>query len=479
MEKPDIKMFFSKLSLIIKEFAYYNRKSKGEEEKMKRKWLSCLLAVALSAGMLAACGQKSATEEEVKVDSEKAGRTPHDEVEGEITFTAWGSDAELETDQKVLDAFQEEYPNVKVNFEPINDDYLTKVETMMLAGEAPDVIYGHPKYFQKWASQDLLLDLTDYFNNNEQFQDESVYATNLYEAFKYKDKMVATVNGADTYLLFYNQDLFDEAGVPYPTEDWTWDDFMDACEKLTQDKDGDGEIDQYAISANRGHEQLQTWMAAFGGQLYDDVDNPTEVLADSEENQEALQLWYDLIYKYGYAPDAEGEEMITGGFDGGKVAMDIDGVYQCVYRSGVDFNMGLASLPMEDENSHYISLMAGYCIPKTTEYPEAAWALASFMQEQKGQEVLASTGLITTVNKEVAKSDAVINMEGAPDNHILRVTSLDNAVNADAKLTNWQETLDTVWTPVIDQLWNGDLTVKETLDEIQTGLEEMLDQGKE
>ena len=70
-------------------------------------------------------------------------------------------------------------------------------------------------------------------------------------------------------------------------------------------------------------------------------------------------------------------------------------------------------------------------------------------------------------------------MEGAPDNHILRVTSLDNAVNADAKLTNWQETLDTVWTPVIDQLWNGDLTVKETLDEIQTGLEEMLDQGKE
>lgn len=446
---------------------------------MKKRWISCLLTAALGAGLLmSGCsGDADSTQKEVQVDSETAGTTPPEEVEGEITFTAWGSDEEIATDQEVLDAFQEEYPNVKVDFEVINDDYQTKVETMMLAGEAPDVIYGHPKYFQKWANQDLLLDLTDYFNNNEQFQDDSVYATNIYEAFKYDDKMVATVNGADTFLLFYNQDLFDEAGVPYPTEDWTWDDFLDACEKLTIDKDGDGETDQYAITNSKGWEQVSAYMAAFGGQVYDDMDNPTEVIVDSEENKEALQMWYDLVYKYGYAPDAAGSEFVTGGFDGGQIAMDVDGVYQCVYRSGVDFNMGLASLPMEDENSHYVSLMAGYCIPKTTKYPEAAWALASFMQEKKGQEILASTGLITTVDKEVAQSDAVINMEGAPDNHILRVTSLDNAINVDAKLPNWQETIDTVWTPAIDQLYNGDLTVDETLDGLQSGYEDMLSQN--
>lgn len=444
-----------------------------------KKVMSCLLVLGMTVSMiLTGCGNGSGSDASTTTDAKTAGTTPHDEVEGEITFTAWGSDAELETDQAVLDAFAEEYPNVTVNFEPINDDYQTKVETMMIAGDAPDVIYGHPKYFQKWASQDLLLDLQPYFDNTEEFSDDSVYATNLYEAFKYDDKMVATVNGADTFLLFYNQDLFDEAGVPYPTEDWTWDDFLEACEKLTIDKDGDGEIDQYAITAGKGHEQIQAYMAAFGGQLYDDVDNPTEVTVNSEKNKEALQMWYDLIFKYGYAPDAEGSEVVTGGFDGGQVAMDVDGVYQCVYRSGVDFNMGLASLPMEDENSHYVSLMAGYCIPKTTKYPEAAWALASFMQEQKGQEILASTGLITTVNKEVASSDAVINMEGAPENHILRVTSLDNALNVDAKLTNWQETIDNVWQPAIDRLYNQDQDVDQTLSELQSGLEEMLDSGK-
>ncbi len=446
---------------------------------MKRKVVSVLLAVAMAVGVLAGCGSSkssdtSSTKKEAEIDPKTAGTTPHDEVEGEITFAAWGSDAELETDQAVLDAFQKEYPNVKVNFEPINDDYKTKVETMMLAGDAPDVIYGHPKYFQEWSKMGLLLDLQPYFDNNEQFQNESVYATNLYEAFKYDGDMMSTVNGADTFLLFYNKDLFDAAGVPYPTDDWTWDDFLAACDKLTVDTDGDGKTDQYAISAGKGREQITAYMAAFGGNLYDDVNNPTEVKVDSEENKEALQMWYDLIYKYGYAPDAEGSEVVSGGFDGGQVAMDLDGVYQCVYRSGVDFNMGLAALPMEKENSHYVSLMAGYCVPKTTKYPEAAWALASFMQEKKGQEILASTGLITTVDKDVASSDAVINMEGAPDNHILRVTSLENAVNVDPKLPNWDETADTVWTPAIDKLYNGDQDVEATLKELQNGLEEML-----
>ena len=96
------------------------------------------------------------------------------------------------------------------------------------------------------------------------------------------------------------------------------------------------------------------------------------------------------------------------------------------------------------------------------------------MQEKEGQEILASTGLITTVDKDVASSDAVINMEGAPDNHILRVTSLDNAVNVDAKLPNWTETMDMVWQPAIDKLYNGDVTVEEALEEIQAGLEEKL-----
>ena len=134
---------------------------------------------------------------------------------------------------------------------------------------------------------------------------------------------------------------------------------------------------------------------------------------------------------------------------------------------------------MQDENSHYVSLMAGYCIPKTTQNFDAAWALASFMQKAAGQRVLASTGLITTVNMEVAASDEVIGMEGAPENHVLRVTSLEGAVNVDAKLPNWQETLDSVWSPAIDALYAGNASVDETLETLQSGLEQKLEEAKQ
>ncbi len=399
------------------------------------------------------------------------------ELSGTIVFSTWGSDAEIETDRQVIEAFNKQYPNITVNLEVYNDAYLTKVETMMAAGTAPDVIYGHPKYFMKWASEGLICDLTERFNATEEFWDEDVYATNLYDAFTYDGKMVATVNGADTFLLFYNMDLFDEAGVDYPADDWTWDDFTAACAKLTQDKDGDGYTDQYAITTGKSHEQIEAYMAAFGGHLFDDVNAPTEVTVESEKNKKALQFWYDQIFANGYAPDDSGSEIVTGGFDGGQIAMDVDGVYQCVYRSGVDFRLGLAHLPMQDEDSHYVSLMAGYCIPKSTKNFDAAWALASFMQQEAGQRGLASTGLITTVNKVVAASDEVIGMKGAPDNHILRVTSLDNAVNVDAKLPNWQETLDSVWGPAIDALYAGNATVDETLATLQAGLEQKLEEA--
>ena len=401
------------------------------------------------------------------------------ELSGTVVFSTWGSDAEIETDRQVIEAFNKQYPNVTVDLEVYNDAFLTKVETMMAAGTAPDVIYGHPKYFMKWASEDLICDLTEQFNATEEFWDEDVYATNIYDAFTYDGKMVATVNGADTFLLFYNMDLFDEAGVDYPTDDWTWDDFTAACEKLTQDKDGDGYTDQYAITTGKGHEQIEAYMAAFGGQLYNDVNDPTEVMVNTEKNKQALQFWYDQIFTNGYAPDDAGSEIVTGGFDGGQIAMDLDGVYQCVYRSGVDFRLGLAHLPMQDENSHYVSLMAGYCIPKTTQNFDAAWALASFMQKAAGQRVLASTGLITTVNMEVAASDEVIGMEGAPENHVLRVTSLEGAVNVDTKLPNWQETLDSVWSPAIDALYAGNASVDETLETLQSGLEQKLEEAKQ
>jgi|GEM_PF-857272 len=457
---------------------------------MKKRLTAVLLCgLMTAAAALSGCGSSASTSgssaaqsSSGSVDASKAGLTDPNDIKGDLRLSVWGSDAEIECDNEVINAFMQKYPNCKVELEVINDDYLTKVETEMLANDAPDVIYGHPKYFQKWASQGLLLDLTPYFNNHPELLDSTHYATDIYDAFTYQDKYYSTVNGADTTLLFYNQKLFDEAGVPYPSDSWTWDDFLSACSKLTKDTNGDGVTDQYAISSAWSHENIQAFMAAYGGEIYDDVNNPTKVtIAGNDADKKGLQMMYDLTFKYNYAPTSEQSEALSGGFDTGQIAMDLGGVYNIVYRSaqdgGLDFPYGLAKLPQVGADAHSVALMAGYCVPKSEKNPEAAWALASFMESETGQKLLAKSGLITVINKDIASSDEVINIPNAPANHMLRVTSLEGAVNVDAKLPNWQETLDTGWQPAIDQLWNGDTTVDETLQTLQTNLTNMLSQN--
>ena len=441
---------------------------------MKKSIILLLCFVLMFSVFITGCSNDTEKNGADLVDSDEAG-----EIKGEITFSTWGSLEEKKVNEDIIKAFEAKYPGTKVNLEYIPDEYTTKVETMFLGGNPPDVVYGHPRYFTKWASQGLLMDLTDRFNENPELLDDSLYITSLYDAFTYDGKKIATVNGADTFLIFYNKDLFDEADVEYPNENWTWADLVEAAKKLTIIEDGKPK--QFGISVGGWYPLVQTYMFSHGGKWYDDMNQPTEVLFNSPETVEALQLMQDLIFKHKVAPSSSDLEVLGGGFDNGKIAMDITGVWAIVYRMGIeDFEWDLADIPvpsvgMERKTS---CLYAGYAIPKSTKNPELAWEFAKFMQSEEGQKLLASSGLITVINRKIAESDEVLKVEGAPENHYLRVSSLDYAEHNDALLTNWEETLAKVFDPNIQLLLNNEQDAKTTAEKIHQGLEEMLKAAK-
>ena len=101
-----------------------------------KKALALLLGLAMAAS-LAGCGG-SAAESPAPADTaseeEAAGLEEGGDLSGEITFVAWGSDAELKCDEKVCEAFEASHPGTTVNFEALNDDYATTVETRILGG---------------------------------------------------------------------------------------------------------------------------------------------------------------------------------------------------------------------------------------------------------------------------------------------------------------------------------------------------------
>ena len=79
------------------------------------------------------------------------------------------------------------------------------------------------------------MNLDEMFEEEHDYFFDEKFATNMYDMFKYDGHHIATINGHDTFLLFYNKNLFDAAGVAYPTDEWTWTDFMNASEKLSKE----------------------------------------------------------------------------------------------------------------------------------------------------------------------------------------------------------------------------------------------------
>ncbi len=394
-------------------------------------------------------------------------------LSGTIRYSTWGSIAEKEINEKIISAFMEENPGCTVELEYIPENYVQKIDTMFLGGDAPDVIYGHPHYFAAWASNGLLLNLNDLFETEKDFFNADKFATEMYPQYCYKGDHIATVNGSDTFLLFYNKDMFDKAGIAYPTDDWTWDDFIAAGKKLTGTVDGNK---QYAIT----FDDIYPIAVSFGGEYFDDMANPTAVTFNSDATVKALQFVQDCIYKDSIAPDTKNAELLGGSFSTGKVAMQVTGAWAIAEYSKVNtFKWDVARVPKPAGGEHKtMYYVAGYAVNAATKNPDLAKAFAKYFQSDRAQELLAGPGLITVINKEIASSDAVLKGVGAPEHAYLRVETVTEGKNGYPMLTNFEEMRSKVLTPAYDKLIANTYGAADCAADIQSGLEGLLPAGQ-
>ncbi len=433
---------------------------------MKKKVISLFLTAAMVLS-LAACGSKDKGTEDAKGNG--------DGLSGEITFVAWGSDNEIDCDKKACEKFEELHPGTKVNFEALNDDYATTVETRYLGGESPDVIYGHPQTLLKWIQEGMLTPLTDiYEEHHDELFDEDVFFTNLYDSYKYQDDYYAIPVGADTFVLYYNKDMLDAAGIEYPTKDTTWDEFAEMCNKLSV-RDQDGIPSQLGIDSITGNWLYMLY--SMGGKVLDNVNEPTKVVFDSPEALEML-TWIKDNYKEegGFTPSENDGTYLQGGFSAGEYAFTISGVYDIVWMSDIeDFKWDIAPLPgtMNKEGDTGI-LYAGYGVSAKSENPELAKEFAYFMSTKDAQTIMSETGLITSCRKDVAYSDEVLNIKGGPEHHSLRVDNIPYGQNTQGQCLCWWEMTETV-DNTIYQMVHDELTPEEAMKQIQTECEKLLD----
>ena len=341
-----------------------------------------------------------------------------------ITYQAWGTPAEGAVWNEIARAFEAGHPGIIVDVQLADwDSYWEKLRVQIAGGTPPDVFAMSPPLYPDWQSRGVLLNLQPYLEADPTTLD-GVYPVTL-TAYQTPEGYFGLPRDFQTIVLYYNKDMFDAAGVAYPTADWTWDDLRAAAVKLTLDKDGDGRTDQWGFTADGyGPEAMIAPMVrSYGGDLVDVAAKKT--LLGSAEAMAAFGLMHDMFAVDHSMPNDQ--EVASFGWDpflAGVAAMTLSGHWSVPDYSASALKWDIAPIPRGPKGRVTTVNSAGFVISKDTKSPDAAFAFVKFATSEEGQTLAAKIGLAVPIRATVATSPAYLSQTSAPINHALFVEAL-------------------------------------------------------
>jgi multiple sugar transport system substrate-binding protein len=430
----------------------------------KRLWivvtLALLLAMLVSACAVPVPPPPSAAPAETGSEAAPA------EEEGVTTLTwgMWGSPAEIATHQAVADAFMAEHPEIKIEItsEPWAD-YFTKMQTLWASGDAsqiPDVLFLTPVL--PYAAQGVLENLDPYIE--QAGYDLEDYWPSLLDPAKFEGSVYGFPRDMSAEVLYYNKDIFDEVGIDYPTDEWTWDDLLAAAEALTV-RDGD-QITRYGLAMEGGKYQL--WVGQSGGSILDDINNPSSCTLDQPEAVAAIEFFAGMMNDGLAMRDANLSQ--AGGdsavFASGQAAMIIQNASRVSQFNQAGLNYDVAAVPIPDGGQRSASAVgAAWTMSAGSDNKDAAWTFLSWLQSTDGgQRVYTASGEILPALQSTANSDVFLGSEDPPANRQAFITEGENAKPGRiALIPEWNELNGSIINPAMQQIWVGDAAPADAL----------------
>ena len=200
---------------------------------MKKKLLSTLLCAAMAVSMLAGCGgsdSNAAADNSTASDATETTASADNQASGEdVTIEFWTIDLKAafgDFFNDMIAQYESENPGVTVNWTDVPyGDIQSKLVTSVAGGAAPDVVNLNTQFTLTLAGQGALVDL----NKEATDEQKSIYIPDLWDSAKIGDSVYAFPWYASPDIMFYNQELFDKAGIEVPT---TFDEALEEAEEF-------------------------------------------------------------------------------------------------------------------------------------------------------------------------------------------------------------------------------------------------------
>ncbi len=308
-----------------------------------------------------------------------------------IQYVTWLNEQVQGMERELIAEFERQNPDIKVEYQWFSSgEYQDKLETLFVAGLAPDI--ATMSWFQNIPGivRGLYVDLLPYIARGG--LDVNDFFPVMLDHWRYEGGLYAMPMHGDTVALFYNQSLFEEAGlvdpnVLYDSSSWDWEAMLDVAKRLTQDPNGDGAPDQWGMSSlcwacpERG---FALFPALNGVDLHNADRSATNM--NHPHAVEAYQFFSDLINVH-RVTGSSGLDFPTG--NQGMVA-DAGTWRLPVYSEaiGTSFDWDVVPWAQGPHGGKYSSTasMIGMAISEQSEHKEEAWRFIRFMMSKGAME---------------------------------------------------------------------------------------------
>lgn len=431
-----------------------------QQARPSKRTASILQAVLLLAVLvtLAACAPTP------KAPAAPVGAATGQDPQEKITlrFVTWDGADSLKTITDAVAEFEQAHPHIDVRVEQVTANFQEKLLAQVAANVAPDVAQMGFGEFQRFSKRGALLPLDDFIARDPNVQIEDYYPE-IIRIHSYNNQLfVLPRDIAPIGIIYYNKDLFREAGVPLPKNtlkpdgtwdpkaNWTWDfrlrpelgtkDFFTLAQKLTKTDPRTGRVTQWGYMPGWGGILHDMFTFSTGARYTDDPEDPTKILVDDPRVIRAFQWAADLAHKKRLRPtDTElATSLQTSArqlFTQGRVAMFQSGIWEVPNlraelwdeeEQRMTFEWDIAMAPAFADGSLAIPTGgSGYAVMSQTKHPEEAYKLVAWLAGRPGIQKLAETGLAQPAIRDMAKSapwipdDSVTGQMRYPENRII------------------------------------------------------------
>jgi multiple sugar transport system substrate-binding protein len=304
-----------------------------------------------------------------------------------IGYGMWDAD-QVPAMQEIIAAFRAEHPDIEVSIQLTPwATYWTRLQTSIVGGGAPDVFWMNAPNITMFARHATLLPLTERLGRDGITLAE--HPPNLVELYRREGEQYGVPKDYDTISLFYNKQLFDRAGIPYPDESWTWQHVLDASAEIRDPRAG---VFGFSAALDR---QRNLYPAIFQNAGW--VLRGTRSGFDDEATIGGLRFLTDAIDR-DLAPNAmaSADTRPREQFQAGKIAMynglpnDSNATYE---DPEVRARTGIAILPRGAQRGTVIHGLANV-INARTPYPDACYEFVKFMAGRTAGEIQGRSGTI-------------------------------------------------------------------------------------